>query len=134
MTNPFRRFLTKEHLFHEACVIWLKCQYPKLLFTHPINEGKRTPFERFLYKILGVRSGMPDLLIFQSKFISFDGNTRQFYAGLAIEFKVPGKKPSAVQVACHQDLIAAGWRVIVVDTTGQFIREVTNYMMLKSFL
>ena len=39
-------------------------QHRNLLYNHCMNEGKRTKFERYLMKVLGVQTGYPDLEIF----------------------------------------------------------------------
>jgi len=38
-----------------------------ILFHHSPNEGKRSPFEQFLVKIMGTKSGFPDLEIFPTE-------------------------------------------------------------------
>lgn len=38
-----------------------------IFFHHSPNEGKRSRFEQFLMKIMGVQSGFPDLEIFPTK-------------------------------------------------------------------
>lgn len=117
MINPFRKYLTKEQLLQEACIRWLKMQYPEAVFTHPPNESKKTPFERFLYSIMGVRSGMNDILIF---------NPKKGFTGLAIELKMKGNTVSKNQKDCHEDLKRCGWCVLVVWDSSDNFRSVVN--------
>ena len=79
MSNPYQKYLTKEHKLQHAVITYLKFNYPGKLFTHVPNEGKRSRWEQFLIKYLGVSPGVPDLMI-------FDPNDK--YNGLAIEFKI----------------------------------------------
>lgn len=72
------------------------------------SAARRTPQEVAVAKMLGMRPGVPDLLILcPSKLGSF--------IGLALEFKNPnGKgKVSKDQAEWHEWLRAAGWRVEV---------------------
>lgn len=94
-------------------------QYPKLFITHHPNEGKKSKFEQFLYKILGVKTGMPDLLIFTPS---------KGFGGLAIELKVDGKKPTAVQIECMADLRKCNWLVVVCWSIDEYIKTVNDYI------
>lgn len=42
---------------------YLRVQYPSIKIHHSPNEGKRTGFQQFLIRLLGVSSGFPDLLL-----------------------------------------------------------------------
>ena len=63
--NPFNKYLTKEDKLQHRIISYLKYQYPKVLYTHVPNEGKRSVFERYKFKYLGAKAGVPDLLIFK---------------------------------------------------------------------
>jgi len=62
--NPFEKYLKGEDLLQRAVINYITMSYPKAIFTHPMNEGKRSPFEQFKMKYLGAKPGIPDLLIF----------------------------------------------------------------------
>jgi hypothetical protein len=94
-------YLTAEDNLHIACCNYLDLQHKGLLYTHPANEGKRTKFEQFKNKMLRMKPGVPDLLIFKAC-----GG----YNGLAIEFKIGKNKPTEHQAKFMQDLEAEGWR------------------------
>lgn len=88
MKNPFQRFLGKEDLLQNQVMKYLSYKYPKALFTHVANEGKRTPFEQYKMKYLGTKPGIPDLMIFTP-------NAKR--SGLAIELKAGYNKPTENQ-------------------------------------
>ena len=117
--NPFRKYLTKEQLLQEACVNYLRLQYPNLLFTHVPNEGKKSPFERWLYKLMGVRTGISDLLIFQ---------TNQLFNGFAIELKIDKNKPTELQEKFMEDIRFCGWKTLVIYDLNTFINNVKEYI------
>ena len=56
MPNPFNKYLGKEDQMQNQVMNYLKYNYPKALFTHISNEGKRSPFERYKMKFLGSKS------------------------------------------------------------------------------
>lgn len=117
--NPFRKYQTKEQLLQEACVNYLKLQYPSLLFTHVPNEGKKSPFERWLYKLMGVRTGISDLLIFKFN---------PWYNGFAIELKIDKNKPTDLQEKFMEDIIFCNWKTSVIYDLDTFIKEVNHYL------
>lgn len=65
--NPFNKFIKGETALHIAVCEYIAYQHPDLLFHHSPNEGKRSPFERYLIKRMNVSSGFPDLMIVDSK-------------------------------------------------------------------
>lgn len=125
--KSFRDYLTAEDLLHEAVVKYMKLQYPKVFFIHVPNEGRRTKFERFKAKILGMTSGVPDLLIFQT---SDDANRiiQGTANGLAIELKIEPNKPTAKQIACLQKLSDAGWQTHVCYDFDAARKAIDNYL------
>jgi hypothetical protein len=73
------------------------------LWCHVPNEGKRTPRLGAHMKRLGLKAGVPDVLVFD-----FDGY------GVAIELKrVGGRPPTAAQKWWLAELEKCGWRCIV---------------------
>lgn len=63
MPNPFDKYLGPEDKVHIAVTEYVQLQYPKAVFYHAPQEGKRTRFEQYKMKKLGAKSGFPDLLI-----------------------------------------------------------------------
>lgn len=64
--NPYEKFLSIEDRLHHAIIQYLRLQYPKIIFFHSPNEGKRTKFEQFKLSYLGGNNvKTPDLAIMQ---------------------------------------------------------------------
>jgi len=47
--NPFQKYLKGEDLMQRAVINYIQMQYPDAIFTLPMNEGKRTPFEQYTH-------------------------------------------------------------------------------------
>ena len=60
--NPFQKYIKGETALHIAVCEYVSYQYPEVLIHHSPNEGKRSPFERYLIKRMNVSSGFPDLM------------------------------------------------------------------------
>lgn len=65
--NPFDKYIKGETALHIAVCEYVAYQYPEILIHHSPNEGKRTPFERYLIKRMNVSSGFPDLMLVDVK-------------------------------------------------------------------
>ena len=98
--NPYYKYLGKEDHLQHAVMLYVMTAYPDALMTHPMNEGKRSKFERYKMKYLGVTSGIPDILIF---------TPNNKYGGLAIELKVGYNKPTPNQRKWLKSLENANW-------------------------
>lgn len=72
---------------------------------HTPNGGLRARKTAIRLKSLGVKSGVPDVMI---------PVHTDFYRGLAIELKYGKNKCTATQLHWHQMLREYGWRVVVV--------------------
>jgi hypothetical protein len=96
-SNPFDKYLTEEDRLHIGLLDYIRLQYPKALVHHSANEGKRSPFERYKIKKLGLKKGFPDLIII------YNGRN------LALELKTEKGKPSEDQEAWINGLQAHGW-------------------------
>ena len=91
-TNPFNKFLSAEQREHTALCKWLSLQYPNLLWWHTPNESKKTPFERFLFTVMGGKRGVSDFVFIEPK-----GE----YSGLFIELKATGIKTHKKNGECY---------------------------------
>ncbi len=100
-----------------------------LTWFHPPNGEHRNPITGAKLKRMGVKAGMPDVMILQGPFKSWGVDSH--YSGLAIELKAPdakGKrpKPRANQLEWHDRLRKCGWRVSVcysLDEVMGILRE-----------
>lgn len=97
---------------------YIEMQYPEAMVVHIPNEGRRTPFERFKLKALGVMSGMPDVMI-------FDQNANR--SGLAIELKVGYNKPTENQKSCLKRLSDRNWEACWVNSFDKAKEVIDNY-------
>lgn len=92
--------------------------YPDAFIAHIPNEGKRTPFERYKFSILGGVSGMPDIMIFDPR-----GN----YSGLALELKAGYNKPTENQKNVLKQLKNRSWDVYWSNNFDQCKEIIDNY-------
>lgn len=108
MPNPFDKYLGPEARLQSTVFEYLESQYPNALFGHPMNEGRRSKFERYLSKKLRMMTGFPDVMIFESR-----GSGGFVYLGCAIELKVGNNKPTPTQNSILKKLELRGWYVNV---------------------
>ena len=116
--NPFEKYLKGEDLLQRALINYITMAYPDAIFTHPMNEGKRTPFEQYKMKYLGAKPGIPDLLIFTP-------NANK--SGLAIELKYKYNKPTDNQKKWLKWLEKCNWVTFVHNDFDQCIETINKY-------
>jgi hypothetical protein len=61
LAGGYYKYLGKEDKLQHQVMAYIASQYPFALATHIANEGKRSPFERFKFKYLGAKAGIPDV-------------------------------------------------------------------------
>lgn len=116
----FRKYLTKEDILQESCVRYLEFQHNDLVWFHVPNEGKRTKFEQYKFKVLGCVAGVSDLII-----LEYNDTSR----GLVIELKCGRNKCTKDQVDFMERLSRKGYTAIVVyDHVDEFIKAFSDYM------
>lgn len=104
---------------------WAETQvarYPELqLMFHVPNEGKRSVVLGRQMKRMGLKTGVPDVILPVPK-----GR----YHGLAIEMKSLKGKPTAAQLIWIENLRAVGWRAAIchgwkdaADTVWAYLHE-----------
>ena len=99
-------------------------KYPGLKnLYHVPNEGKRTKATAGILKSLGLKPGVPDLILDYPAGV---------YHGLRIEMKYGKNLPSEDQKDWLRQLQAAGYFVAVVWSANAAIHLLTEYMNLKS--
>lgn len=90
-----------------------------LTWFHPPNEGKRNPVAGRLAKEKGLKSGVPDVIIFD--------NFGE-YSGTAIELKVKGRKQTESQIEWECKLRKCRWSYHVCRSIDEVIEVLkTNY-------
>lgn len=116
--NPFEKYLSKEDKLQESVMKYIALQYPHAFAVHIPNEGRRTRFEQYKIKTLGVVSGMPDVMIF---------NPNAIFSGLAIELKVGYNKPTENQKKFLRRLENGGWDCHWVNTFDKAKEIIDKY-------
>ena len=120
--NPFARYLGKEDILQNQVMRYIGLKYPKTLYTHVANEGKRTPFEQYKIKYLGTKPGIPDIMIFEPN------NTKN---GLAIELKAGYNKPTANQKKWLYELEKCNWVAVWSNNLDECIEIIDKYFNNK---
>ena len=118
MANPYSKYLKGEDKLQRAVINYLELQHPDAVFTHPMNEGKRTPFEQYKMKYLGTKPGIPDLLIF---------TPNDNFGGLALELKYKYNKPTERQKKWLKWLKNCNWAAIWSNDLDQCIETIDKY-------
>ena len=103
----------------------------KLLWFHPANERKCTPKQGARLKRAGVKSGVPDVLIFEPWYKETTENVWiniEQYNGCAIELKYGKNRPTPNQKRWLEQLKENGWYtdtacsmadvVVILETCG----------------
>lgn len=153
--NNFSKFLSYEDKEHIEVVNWLKTNLPDVVSFHPLNEGKKSPFERYKSSIMGILKGCPDFIILHPKHSETkdDGNGNRYkileYNGLMIELKasehnrvvLKGKDAGKIvkakgKLSPEQDevlkkLTALKYRAVCCYGSIEAINEIKNYFGMK---
>jgi len=126
----WEEYLTPEDHLQMQVMQYLKLQYPNILAVHIPNEGKRSLFERWKSKILGIKRSMPDLLIFKRIKFPLDIMTNEYYehSGLAIEFKIKPNKPTYEQLRILGYLQEEGWDTKICYTFDE-AKEIIDFYL-----
>lgn len=112
--------MTEEDRFQIAVAKYL--DYLGLCWAHPPNGGKRNMFEAVKFKRMGVKAGLPDVLIFEPN---------DQHCGLAIELKVGKNGQTPNQKAWQAMLEERGWRYAVCKSFDEFERTLRDYQQEK---
>jgi len=85
---------------------------------HSPNGGNRSAREGNKFKMMGVRSGFPDLVTYV--------NT-EFFVGLAVELKIDKNKPTKNQLKWQKILNDCGFRVHVCTGLEEAMQAYIDY-------
>lgn len=109
-----------EQTIQRAVVQHLRARgAPGLVFTHVPNGGYRRPVEAAIFKGLGVRAGVADLLLWHRG------------KSYALELKVPGGRPSENQIEFLQDMNKAGAFTCVCEGLDRALRTLESWGLLR---
>lgn len=118
-TKQFEPYEGKEDDLQVACMRWLQYAHPDVLAFHVPNGGKRNAREGAKFKRMGVKAGVPDVLLLTPK---------QGFNGFAIELKVKGGKLSANQKERLNDFKTCHWKTAVCYSFDEFEYLVNDYL------
>lgn len=90
-----------EQELQKAVASYLRYQYPQLLWFHVPNGGKRSKVEGAIFKAMGVRAGVADILLFWEA-------ERYLTRMAAIELKAGSNSLEPTQKKFREDWIGAG--------------------------
>ena len=112
----------KEDQLQIACATYL--DHLPVLWCHVANERQTSIMRGAKFKKMGVKSGVPDILIFEP---------REQFNGLAIELKIKGNSVTGNQKNWLWQLFQNGWETTVVYNFDDFKTVVDNYLTKKKF-
>ena len=112
-----------ESQLQQACIKWLRLQYPKVVAFAIPNGGKRNAREAARMKSEGVLAGVPDLFI---------AAPRGVHAGLFIELKAGKGRMSEAQTIMRDRLNDAGYCTALCRTLEEFQSTVKWYVSRPS--
>lgn len=115
----YQKFIGKEDDFQKAVARYLDSL--GVLWFHCPNEGKVPVQYRAKQKAKGLKSGVLDILIFE---------TRGKFNGLGIELKVGYNKPSDEQKNWLFKLSEKGWQTHWTNSLDEAIEIIDNYLKL----
>ena len=98
----FKKYVGREDDFQKKVALYL--DYSGLNWFHTPNGGSRNAIEAAKFKRMGVKAGIPDILII---------NPKQGFNGLAIELKVGANTVTASQIEWLERLNKSGWLCFV---------------------
>lgn len=110
-----RRTRSTEEAIHRACIQWVALQsarHPLLRWlAHVPNGGKCPRSEAGKLRAMGVRPGLPDILL---------PRRSGLWTGLAVEIKSPSGRLSKSQQEWLAALAQDGWLTAVVRSVDEF--------------
>jgi hypothetical protein len=115
-----RRRKRPEDALQRAVLEHLRLRGPRTAYWfHVANGGGRSPIEASILKGLGVRAGVPDLIII------YDGKT------YGLELKADGNKPTRLQIEAQDAMRAAGAAVAVAVGLDAVLQQLKQWQLLR---
>lgn len=111
----------EEDSLQIACVRWFDLQYHWLSWAlfHVPNGGSRNRIEAAKFKAMGVRAGVPDLILLHRS---------GAYSYLALELKAGKNTQTANQKTYQSKMEADGGKYAVIRSIDDFIETVNEYL------
>jgi hypothetical protein len=114
--GQYQPYIGSEDNFQKAVARYLDIK--GVFWFHCPNGGSRNKAEAAKLKSMGVKAGVPDVLIFEP---------RKGYYGFAIELKVAKNKRSDHQMEMQEIFMSHNWKVITSYSLDEVIAEIDNY-------
>ncbi len=109
-----------EDAIQRAVVAHLRTRrLPGVAYFHVPNGGRRSPAEASVFAGLGVRAGVPDLVLIR------DGHA------FALELKAPGGRVSPAQTEMQQELERAGATVATAFGLDAALEQLESWGLLR---
>lgn len=110
-----------EEAIQQAVVQWMTLAHPAeaWMLHHSPNGGQRSAIVGAKLKAAGTRRGFPDLIFPQH---------RGPFAGLVLELKAPGGRPTPEQLRWLEAFAAEGWHASVAVGLEAAIQTIQSYM------
>jgi len=109
----------KEDILQKQVALYL--DYLDVVWCHVANERKASFQAGKRLKQKGVKSGVPDCLIF---------NQKSHFKGFALELKVPPNKPTENQKKWLLELSVLGWECKVAYSFDEAKEMIDNYLLI----
>jgi hypothetical protein len=115
-----RSSIGPEQTIHRAVAEHLRQRgAPGIVFIHCPNGGYRRPVEASIFKSLGVRAGVSDLLLWR------DGKS------YALELKAPGGRATEAQLEFLADMEAAGAFTCLAEGLDRALDVLESWGLLR---
>jgi len=115
-----RRRRRPEDAMQRAVLEHLRLRGPRTAYWfHVANGGARAPIEAAILKGLGVRAGVPDLIIIH------DGKT------YGLELKADGNKPTKLQIEAQDAMRTAGAEIAVAVGLDAALQQLEQWQLLR---
>jgi hypothetical protein len=114
-----RRARTEQAIQAALCEHLRMRAVRNLFWFHVPNGGLRSPTEAAIFKSLGLRPGVPDIVAIK------DGRA------YALEIKPPGGQLSRAQIKAHEELRAAGADVAVSYGLDDALKRLESWGLLR---
>lgn len=118
--------MTKEENLQIVVADYIRLQYPKVLFAHIANERKTSPQRGSKLKRMGVKKGMPDVMVYKHS----GDHTGVNFSGLAIELKIKPNRPTKEQEAVLAQLFSNGWFTSVCYSFDEAKEIIDTYLSI----
>lgn len=119
MVSPKKKYPSEKE---EMKIVAEYLNHTGLFWIHVPNEGKRTFYDGKFLKSIGMKSGVPDIIIFNTPAYKYpDGSSAK---GLMIELKCITGRITDTQKNFMDECIRLGWFAQVCFGSNQAIRRI----------